>query len=196
MADWKKLAKALILADGYIEKKETDVGSGVDAGNLHDADNTYSWAGTCTLNPTALCQPNAAASAACTAATGGALGCAECGVGDGTCDVDPIPSGAITTAWDWLEQVNAASFAGHADWRLALPAELQSIIDLAQGFCVGGTAGCIDPVYGPTVAAYYWTSTTSGGAPEDAAVVNFSDGLVFDAGKPTALWMRAVRTGP
>jgi uncharacterized tellurite resistance protein B-like protein len=25
MADWKKLAKALILADGYIEEKETDI---------------------------------------------------------------------------------------------------------------------------------------------------------------------------
>jgi hypothetical protein len=25
MADWKKLAKALILADGYIERKETDI---------------------------------------------------------------------------------------------------------------------------------------------------------------------------
>ena len=177
------------------EKKETSVGGGVDPGNLHDVDNTYSWAGECSLSPGTLCQPTAAASATCTSQTGGALGCAECGVGEGTCNVDPLPAGAITTIWDWLEQVNGESFGGHTDWRLAVPSELQSIVDMTEGFCVGGTEGCIGVIFGPTVAAYYWTSTTAV-APDDAEVVNFSDGLVFDAGKPTPLWVRAVRPAP
>jgi len=63
------------------EKKETPVSSGADAGNLHDVDNLYSWAGRCTLDSSVFCQPSTAAAATCATQTGGALGCAECGVG-------------------------------------------------------------------------------------------------------------------
>jgi hypothetical protein len=139
-------------------------GSGtVDAGNLHDVDNHYTWAGLCTLNTSVYCQPNAAAAATCTAQTGVTVGCGECGVGEGTCDVDPNSHGAITTIWDW---VNAASFAGHTDWRLATsagsvsyptgePAELESIADL-------GFVPAIDPIFGPTVESAYWAGSALG----------------------------------
>lgn len=66
------------------EKKETAYGSGDDGGNLHDVDNQYVWWGVCSIS-SMPCQPTAAASALCTAQTGGALGCAQCGPTDGTC---------------------------------------------------------------------------------------------------------------
>jgi len=152
------------------EKKDTAVGSGVDAGNLNDVDNPYTWAGACTIGG-ALCQPNGAAAATCAAQTGGAAGCGECGVGEGTCDVDPSGFPADTTIWDWLNQLNAAGFAGHSDWRLPTsagccgvptsePAELESLLDVTQGSCGGGSGACIAPILGPTLTAgpYYAAS--------------------------------------
>ena len=38
---------------------------------------------------------------------------------------DPC-SGASTTVWDWLNQVNTAGFAGHTDWRLPSEAACNS----------------------------------------------------------------------
>jgi len=157
------------------EKKDTPLFSGEDAGNLNDVDNAYTWSGRCTIADT-LCQPNAEAAAACAAQTPDGAGCAECGVGEGTCDVDPLASGAITTIWNWLTQLNASSFAGHDDWRLPTsagldfvdpfeteprePAELESIIDPTLGTCGGGGGPCIDPVFGPT-APFYWSASTT-----------------------------------
>ena len=182
------------------EKKDTAVGSGVDAGNLHDVDNSYSWAGRCTIHPLVLCQPNAAAAATCAAQTGGAFGCGECGVGDGTCD--PVPLGGITTIWDWVSQLNAASFAGHNNWRLATSAgteafptgefpELESIVDLN----VFGFSPLINPIFGPTVMDFYWSATTTPIEPAGAVLVDF--GLVGEPlvglVKELDLWIRAVR---
>jgi len=186
------------------EKKDTAVGSGVDVANLHDVDNRYSWAGRCTLNTSVFCQPNAAAAATCAAQTGGAFGCGECGVGEGTCN--PVPFGGITTIWDWVNQVNAASFAGHSDWRLAMmaatggnptgePAELESIVDLGAPGCDAGSP-CIDSLFGPTVASHYWSASTLSSGPTNAGVVNFNGGFVTGAvGKDNRLWVRAVRSG-
>lgn len=149
------------------EKKDTLPGSGVDAGNPNDIDNLYSWAGRCTLDATVLCQPDAAAAATCTAQAGGVTGCAECGIGEGTCDVDPFGQSAITTVWDWLNQLNAANFAGHGDWRLPTgaspnagspadpPAELASLADHPCGF-----DWCVHPALGLAADTEYWTSST------------------------------------
>ena len=186
------------------EKKDTAVGSGVDAGNLHDVDNRYSWAGRCTIS-SALCQPDAAAAATCATQTGGALGCTECGGGEGTCDVDPFTAGAITTVWDWANQVNAASFAGHSDWRLATsagccgfptgePAELESIVDLGAPGCGVGSP-CIDSIFGPTVANDYWSASPDSTFPDNAWYVSFSFGFVGFDDKDFHLWVRAVRPG-
>jgi hypothetical protein len=153
------------------EKKDTALGSGVDPGNLRDVDNAYAWSGECATSG-ALCQPNAAAAAACMAHTPDGAGCAECGVGEGTCEPQGV---AVTTVWDWLVQLNASSFAGHDDWRLPTsagldfedpfdpaprePAELESIVDPTQGICGGGAGPCIDPIFGPTGLSY-WSATT------------------------------------
>lgn len=156
-------------------------GDGVpDASNLHDVDNEYSWAGTCSLETSVLCQPNATAAATCTGQTGGALGCAECGDTDGVCIVDPTRQGAITTVWDWLNQVNETSFAGHTDWRLATvcgggtAAELELIADSGAPGCGVGSS-CIDSIFGPTVAWAYWSADTPPlEAPIHASVIDFS----------------------
>jgi hypothetical protein len=179
------------------EKKDTLPGSGPDAGNLHDVDNLYTWAGRCTLDTTVLCQPDAASAATCAAQAGPVSGCAECGIGEGTCDVDPFGDGAITTVWDWLNQVNAASFAGHADWRLPTgssgiygsvtdpPAELASLADNQCGF-----DWCLHPALGRAINAEYWTgSDFSASASMDAHTVEFEDS--FPSGRLRELWQEA-----
>src|SRR5262245_58055924 len=83
-------------------KKTTAEGSGVNAADLHDVDNPYTWAGQCTVGGE-LCQPNAEAAATCMAhSDGGTTGCSTCGSGSGTCDVHPLGATAITTVWDWI----------------------------------------------------------------------------------------------
>src|SRR5262249_7879384 len=52
-------------------------------GGLHDATARYPWAGICTESGE-FCQPDAAAATTCNAATGGAMGCAQC-AGTATC---------------------------------------------------------------------------------------------------------------
>jgi hypothetical protein len=160
------------------EKKNGDDGTPgtgmVNAANLQDVDNRYAWAGKCTtLTSFVYCQPNAAAAATCAAQAGAAVnGCGLCGMADGTCDVQALSGPgvvAITTVWDWLNQLNAAAFAGHGDWRLAttagtvaiptgLPSELESIRDVTLGLCGGGSGACIDPVFGPTAIGVFGTS--------------------------------------
>jgi hypothetical protein len=205
------------------EKKETAVNSGTDAGNLHDGDNGYSWAGRCTgpnadRLQNAFCQPSAAAAAGCAAQTGGALGCDICGPGEGTCDVavNPIgggPGGAITTIWEWITQVNASGFAGHADWRLPTSAgdsgfssgeapEAESILDPTEGYCGGGAfdEACIDPIFGPTWGnSPYWTATSYVGMSPNIAVVIHYHSAAFPtsgADKNFGDHVRAVRPSP
>jgi len=198
------------LADGTIldtctnlqwEKKTTPVDSGVNAADLHDVDNRYSWAGQCTVYPNNLCQPNLAAETACKAQTHSApWSCEQCPSYLGTCDV----YGAITTVWDWLTQVNAESFAGHSDWRLATTAgccgwetgdleELGSIRDLGQGICGGGSGACIDPIFGPTAAADYYSASTAGNDGNAAGIVPFDSGGLGIGGKMYGMRVRAVR---
>src|SRR5262249_45609043 len=146
------------------EKKDTDPNSDPVPEDLHATNNRYAWAGCCdgTCQTDAdRCQPNAEAAATCAAhADGGTAGCNTCT--SGTC----LTSGSvITTVWDWLNQLNAAGFAGHSDWRLPSqgrhsstatgPNELESI--LTQGSCGGG----IDPSFGPVSFLDYWSASTS-----------------------------------
>jgi hypothetical protein len=58
-------------------------------------------------------------------------------------------------------------FADHCDWRLPSIAELQSIMDVTRADCGGGGA-CIDPIFGQTIAGYYWSATTLTGYPMSA----------------------------
>ena len=84
-------------------------------------------------------------------------------------------------------------FASHCDWRLPSIVELQTIL-LAPFPC--GTSPCIDPIFGPTAAAVYWSSSTVAGSPTNAWGVSFVNGDVLNGdNKGISLFVRAVRGG-
>jgi hypothetical protein len=95
-----------------------------------------------------------------------------------------------------VNQVNAESFAGHADWRLATmagtsldptgeAAELESIAD--PGFIPP-----IDPIFGPTATDLYWSGSSGGGGSNRAWAGPFGSLTP----KENPFFVRAVRTIP
>ncbi|MGD0947390.1 MAG: DUF1566 domain-containing protein [Candidatus Binatia bacterium] len=187
------------------------------AGGLHQYNTGYTWAGVCTDNG-ALCQPNAGAAAACAGQTGGAVGCSQCA--SGTCVVDPSQTGAATTIWDWLNQLNSSVFAGYNDWRIPSVGhdggrpELETIL-AAPYPCTGIPYPCVSAPFntdcapGCTVANcsctgpfWYWSATTYVADPFAAWSVAFVDGRVGTYSLKTSgvpgtgdLAVRAVRGG-
>jgi uncharacterized protein DUF1566 len=173
-----------------------------DLANLHDADDIYALAGTCTGNATKFCQPTADASAACTADTDGdASRCAQCAEADGSCNV-------TDTVWTWVAALNAASFAGHTDWRIPTIHELQSIVAYAESAPAvtaafhGSNCGqaCTDvtnPACSCTKPDTYWSASTYVLDPTHAWIVNFDFGYVTAPPQATigGSRVRAVRGG-
>jgi len=162
----------------------------------HQVDSRHPWAGRCDGNPMFLCQPDAAAAATCAAhAEGGTYGCDECATGVCIVEVDGVPT---TTAWEWINQLNAESFAGHTDWRLPREAgltptgdrELESI--LLEPFPCSASP-CIDPIFGPTGPFLYWSATTTPANVDDVWFVDFGPGNWGNDGKRNANRVRAVR---
>jgi hypothetical protein len=139
------------------------------------------------------------------AATGGAIGCAQC-AGAATCDTQ-----GDLTAWSWLNQLNAASFAGHGDWRLPTvgqdggAVQLETISDAAVSGCGSGspcvppafnidcTAGCALTSCSCTQADFYWSQTSGVGSPPFAWGVFFRTGGVLGSDKAAGFYARAVR---
>jgi len=178
-------------------------------GGLHDSNTRYPSAGICTDNGE-FCQPDAAAATTCNAATGGAMGCAQCG-GTATCHTI-IGS---TTIWDWLNQINAASFAGHSDWQVPTvgrdggTVQLETIVDMSVSGCGSGVpcvppafntgcvAGCMATSCSCTQAERYWSSTSIvGNLPFPSAWgIFFRTGDVSGIDKASAFFVRAVRGG-
>ena len=169
---------------------------------LHGVDARYSWAGCCNGSCASIasyCQPDAEAAATCAAhSDGGTQGCGVCATG--TCDVDPFGQGVVTTVWAWLNQLNAASFAGHGDWRLPREGghnqpssgadELESLL-LAPYPC--GTSPCVDAILGPTPSGSAWSASTFTAGPDCAWYVGFGDGHVAFVSKANGFAVRAVR---
>jgi hypothetical protein len=154
-----------------------------NAPGLNNVNNLYDWAGCCggPCDGTNYCQPNAAAAATCASMADGGNpigGCNTCA--SGTCEVGFGP-GAVTTVWDWLNQLNAANFAGHNDWRLPsengnnlmfpMPRELETLV-LSPEPC--GVSPCIDSIFGPTAAGFYWSATILSADPGFVLGVSFS----------------------
>lgn len=158
-----------------------------DDGGPHDMDDTYAWVGTCTGDGQGWCTRDA-----------------DCSVAGGTC--------AGTTAFEWVDALNAAAFAGHSDWRLPSVRELATLAHYAYGYpdpavapefaanCgphSRGNPGCDVQSCSCTVGAtgFYWTSTTVAFAPENAWTVFFGYGYPFVDVKDARHHVRAVRGG-
>ena len=108
---------------------------------------------------------------------------------------EPAPDGTAFT--DFLAPLNgevtsstaSEQLGGYSDWRLPTSAELQTIVDDCS------VSPCIDSVFGPTAATFYWSSTSWAGGPLNAWGVDFDDGLVGILGKSNDSRVRAVRGG-
>ena len=101
-------------------------------------------------------------------------------------------TGLQETIWDWLGDVNAeggTGYAGRNNWRIPNRREVESLVD-AELFDPS-----IDPIFDPTAASFYWSSTTSAFGPSSAWGVGFDFGFVFATGKSFAGHVRAVRGG-
>jgi uncharacterized protein DUF1566 len=109
---------------GLMWEKKASCDGSQNPADRHDADNLFSWAGFCLLEPSKMCQPTERAAAACAAGVrNSSAGCAECI--EGTPCITPENG----TPWTWLVGLNDDNFAGHSDWRIPTAEELDTIID-------------------------------------------------------------------
>jgi hypothetical protein len=100
-------------------------------------------------------------------------------------------NGSQETIWDWLDDLNAANFAGHNDWRIPNLRELHSIVDYA--YFIPSTHPTLGPTSLSDFASYYWSSTTDALNPNNAWTVIFAHGVVSNNGKAQPFFVRAVR---
>lgn len=121
----------------------------------------------------------------------------------------------IHDLWDWLNQINVASFAGHSDWRIPTvgrdsgTVQLETIVDTSVSECGSGVpcvppafntgcvAGCTASGCSCTQAESYWSATSIvGNLPFPSAWgVFFRTGDVIGIDKASAFYVRAIRGG-
>jgi hypothetical protein len=184
---------------GLMWEKKVKQDNAADYANLHDADDSYEWAGKCSSNASKYCQPTAAASTACaTGVEGDATGCAQCTGGDGSCN-------ASATIWTWLAALNAASFAGDNDWRIPTRTELAALINYTdptypvvdsafQGaMCSASCTDVTNAACSCTDSDGYWSASTTATSTANGWFVFFGDGYVYPLPKTTVYDVRAVR---
>jgi hypothetical protein len=116
----------------------------------------------------------------------------------------PAPDGTAFT--DFLANLNGGAtgvgncesdgstqmggFANHCDWRLPTIAELETIADTTVSGCGSGSP-CIDPTFGPTDTALYWSASTAAADMKFAFTVDFSDGSATSLAKVSGAGRRA-----
>ena len=111
-------------------------------------------------------------------------------------DVNPLVNcgnagtpGDGTDTTDFIDALNSSNFGGYSDWRLPSQEELATIIDH------GRSNPAIDTGYFPnTQGSDYWSSTT-GDYAEDAWLVSFHGGNMYNVYKSDSYYVRAVRGG-
>jgi len=95
----------------------------------------------------------------------------------------------------WIDTVNAensgAGYAGFNDWRISNVRELMSIVDYGRS----SPGAAINPIFGPTDASDYLSSTRFAGNPNSVWFVIFTSGDVLLFDKSVASHVRAVRGG-
>jgi len=84
-------------------------------------------------------------------------------------------------------------FANHCDWRIPSIAELGSIDESTATVCGTGFP-CIDPVFGPTRADGYWSSSSLAGLANLVLFGDFDNGQLANAFKTDNAYARAVRS--
>ncbi|HYB13110.1 MAG TPA: DUF1566 domain-containing protein, partial [Myxococcota bacterium] len=97
----------------------------------------------------------------------------------------------VSVSTDGTSETNQASSCpgfGHTDWRLPTLSELKTIEDCSQ-------PNCLDPVFGPSAAANYWSSSSTAVGGSSAWALSFSDGTGSSASKMGTNRIRAVRGG-
>jgi hypothetical protein len=160
-----------------------------DDGSTHDKDDSYPWVGLCTGDGHTWCTRDA--------------DCPAGGPG-GTC--------GGTTALEWVDGLNAAAFAGHADWRLPSIRELATLANYQFmypspsvspefntncGLDSRGNPGCtvLECSCTDNGSDVYWASTTLANASEYAWTMFFGYGYQAYDDKTRSHLVRAVRGG-
>ena len=105
---------------------------------------------------------------------------------------------------EWLSRLNGTTvdpdaqsgLGGHTDWRIPTLAELSTILDLSVPGCgVSPFPPCIDPIFDPLYATFYYSSSTDSDNTTLGGVLSFSGGTVSFATKTTfSQPVRAVRS--
>jgi hypothetical protein len=97
------------------------------------------------------------------------------------------PDGSLFT--DFLQKLNRGEGQKkYSDWRIPSIDELKTIVDCTK-------TNCLDPVFGPTQASRYWSSTAYLDSPGFAWTVNFFNAQMNFRNSTNPLFARAVR-GP
>ena len=88
---------------------------------------------------------------------------------------------------------NTTCFANHCDWRIPTMGELRTILLAQYPNC--SSSPCLDPAFGPTVATFFWSSTTSWPDQSIGWLLSFDNGALFADYKNFGNKARAVRGG-
>jgi hypothetical protein len=101
----------------------------------------------------------------------------------------------VNFASDWsgaLSECESLALAGYDDWRLPNVKELQSIVDHSRT----SPAWSTDYFLGDSWLSYYfWTSTTTARDSDQAWMVCFANGKLYDVVKSNSYRVRCVRSG-